>query len=91
MFDGNVGLASHNRGYRVNYFSRIKELSTGDEIYYNYKGKKRKYIVEINEKIRETDWKYLEKTEDNRITLITCVENEPEYRRCIQGVEIKEE
>ena len=27
------------------------------------------------------------KTEENRITLITCVENEPEYRRCIQGIE----
>ena len=25
----------------------------------------------------------------NKITLITCVENEPEYRRCIQGVERK--
>ena len=26
-------------------------------------------------------------SEENIITLITCVENEPEYRRCIQGIE----
>ena len=31
--------------------------------------------------------KFLEKTEENTITLITCVENEPEYRRCVQAIE----
>jgi len=30
----------------------------------------------------------LKNTFDNRITLITCVEDQPEYRRCIQGTEI---
>ena len=44
--------------------------------------------TEENE-IKETNWSYLEETKDNRITLITCVENEPEYRRCIQGIEKK--
>ncbi len=29
----------------------------------------------------------MEKTEENEITLITCIENEPEYRRCIKGIE----
>ena len=33
----------------------------------------------------------VDKTEENRLTLITCVENEPEYRRCIQAVEKEEE
>lgn len=91
FFDGNVGLAAHNRGYNVNYFERIKELETGDEIIYIYKGETRKYIVELTQIIKETDWSYLEDTADNRITLITCVENKPEYRRCVQAVEIKEE
>ena len=31
---GNVVLAAHNRGYKVNYFSRIKELEEGDLIIY---------------------------------------------------------
>ena len=42
----------------------------------------------VNEIIHQTDWRYIENTEDNRITLITCVENMYEYRRCIQAVEI---
>ena len=27
----------------------------------------------------------IEDTEKDKITLITCVENEPEYRRCVQA------
>ena len=91
LFDGNIGLAAHNRGYNVNYFAKIKELETGDEIYYSYNGNTREYIVKTRDIIKETDWSYLEQTEDNRITLITCVEDMPEYRRCIQAVEKKEE
>ncbi len=84
---GNIGLAAHNRGYAVNYFARIKELKEGDEIIYKYNEFERKYKVINNKIIKDTDWESLEETEENRITLITCVENEPEYRRCIQGIE----
>lgn len=86
---GNVGLAAHNRGYPVNYFESLKYIKIGDKIRY-YCGKFQCiYIVETIEIIKNTDWSYLEKTKDNRITLITCVENEPEYRRCVQGVQLK--
>ena len=34
---------------------------------------------------------YKQGYETNTITLITCVENKPTQRRCIQGIEIKEE
>lgn len=91
LWNGNVGLAAHNRGYNVNYFNRLKELETGDEIIYIYQGKCRKYKVNYTEVIKETDWRNLCETSDNRITLITCVEDEPEFRRCVQAVEIKEE
>ena len=84
---GNICLAAHNRGYKNNYFSRIKELKEGDEIIYRYKEIERKYAVTKHEIIENTDWSNLESTEENRITLITCVENEPKYRRCIQGIE----
>lgn len=84
---GNVCLAAHNRGYKNNYFSRLKELQEGDEIKYKYKDIEKTYIVKKHEIIKNTDWSNLEDTEENRITLITCVENEPEYRRCIQGIE----
>ena len=84
---GNICLAAHNRGYKNNYFSRLKELQEGDEITYNYQGIEKTYIVIKHEIIQNTDWTNLEPTEENTITLITCVENEPEYRRCIQGIE----
>lgn len=84
---GNIGLAAHNRGYPVNYFQNIRKLRKGDEIKYTYGKFKKTYIVDKIEIIKDEDWTYLEKTDDNRITLITCVENEPNYRRCIQGIE----
>lgn len=84
---GNVGLAAHNRGYENNYFANIKKLKEGDEIIYTYKNFKKIYIVKKHDIISDTDWSYLEKGEKNKITLITCVENEPQYRRCIQAIE----
>ena len=85
---GNIGLAAHNRGYPVNYFGRLKELQIGDEIIYTTVYGTRKYQVVISTIIEDTDWSYLQETEENKLTLITCVENKPQYRRCIQAVEI---
>lgn len=84
---GNVGLAAHNRGYNVNYFANLKKLKEGDKIIYKCYGFETTYVVTKNLIITDEDWSYLEKTEKNTITLITCVENEPMYRRCIQGEE----
>ena len=81
---GNVGLAAHNRGYAVNYFANIKQLVEGDKIIYKYYEFEETYIVTENKIIKDTDWEPLEDTEKDKITLITCVENEPEYRRFIQ-------
>lgn len=84
---GNIGLAAHNRGYNVNYFAQIKLLEENDEIIYKCNDFEKTYMVVENKIIKDTDWNCLQNTEENTITLITCVENEPEYRRCIQGVE----
>ncbi len=87
--NGNIGLAAHNRGIGVeSYFKNIKHLNIGDEIIYQKDEEIKKYKVTENLVIDETDWTYLKSTNDNRITLITCVENKPEYRRCVQAVEI---
>lgn len=88
---GNIGLAAHNRGYKNNYFQNLEELKENDEIYYKYKNKSKKYVVTKNIIIKDTDWSNLEESNNNIITLITCVENQPEYRRCIQGKEKIEE
>ena len=89
--DGNIGLAAHNRGYEVNYFKDLKTLKKGDEIKYQYNEFEKTYEVEKSRIIRDTEWEYLEETEENMLTLITCVENQPQYRRCIQAIEKEEE
>lgn len=88
ILNGNVGLAAHNRGFPINYFAKLKELEIGDEIIYKQGYETRRYIVNNITIIEDTDWSYLKNTEENIITLITCVENQPTKRRCIQGVEI---
>ena len=85
--EGNICLAAHNRGYPVNYFQNLKLLKKGDKIEYKYQNFKKEYEVTENYIIQDTDWSCMEKTEENEITLITCIENEPEYRRCIKGIE----
>lgn len=85
---GNVGLAAHNRGYPVNYFKDLHKLETGDKILYSYNGKTLTYVIDKIKVIKDTNWEPLKNTNENRITLITCIANEPEYRLCVQGIEI---
>lgn len=84
---GNIGLAAHNRGYEVNYFEKLKLLKKGDEIKYKHNEYKNTYEITKNIIIKDTDWTELENTEENMLTLITCIENEPNYRRCIKAIE----
>ena len=88
VLNGNVGLAAHNRGFPINYFARLKELKEGDEIIYKTKFGIKKYKVFLSTIITDTDWSYLQKSDKNTITLITCVERKPENRLCIQGIEV---
>lgn len=87
-FDGNIGLAAHNRLNKYSYFARINELEKGDKIIYKTKFYTREYKVTKKVVIYDTDWSYLEKTKDNRITMITCIQDKPNQRLCIQAVEI---
>lgn len=91
ILNGNIGFAAHNRGYPINYFARIKELEIGDKIIYKIKNDTKEYSINLSTIIEDTDWSYLQETNENKITLITCVENEPSKRRCIQGIEVEEE
>lgn len=85
--EGNVGLAAHNRGYPVNYFANLKDLKGGEEIIYTYGEYQKTYVVTQNIKISDIDWSYLENSAQNKLTLITCIANEPAYRRCVQAIE----
>ena len=86
-YDGNVGLAAHNRGNQYSYFARINELEIGDEIIYQNKYGDKKYKVNQKKDILETDWSMLENSSENKITLITCIKNRVNQRLCVQAVE----
>lgn len=87
VYDGNVGLAAHNRGNSPSYFARINELEIGDEIIYQNKYGERKYKVNHKKDILETDWSMLQETKENKLTLITCIKNRVNQRLCVQAVE----
>ena len=88
FYDGNVGLAAHNRGYENSYFARINELEKGDIITYQTKFFTRNYIVNNIQTILETDWSLLEDTQENKLTLITCIANKRVQRLCVQATEV---
>ncbi len=89
IWDGNVALASHNRGSSVvHYFEGIHLLDVGDEIIYNTNMGERRYKVISSKKIDNTDWSVTLNTKENKLTLITCITGEPESRLCVQAQEI---
>lgn len=86
-YKGNIGILGHNNG-NAGYFKRLTELAIDDEIQYITENGTMRYKVSEITEIDDTDWSKLSKTEDNRITLITCVRNVPAKRYCVQAVEI---
>ena len=86
-WDGNVGLAGHNRGV-ANHFGQIHTLESGDKITYTTKFGTRTYEVFFVGQIEETDFSRLGRTSENMITLITCVRNVPAMRWCVQAREV---
>jgi LPXTG-site transpeptidase (sortase) family protein len=85
-WDSNVGVVGHNRS---GFFGKLKTLQTGDSITYETNAGTRVYIVTYAGQIADTDWSLLQYTADNRLTLITCVENAPDMRVVVQAVELK--
>lgn len=87
IYEGNVGLASHNSGSEGDFFKNLRKIKIGSEIYYQTNYGTKRYVVTIKEIIDEENWDYLKATEDNRITLITCVAGQKEKRLCVQAIE----
>lgn len=85
LYNGNIGLAAHNRGNKYSYFAKLNELEKGDELIYKTKFGESKYIVDIIKEINEEDWSLLENTSEDKLTLITCIKNKRNYRLCVQG------
>ena len=86
-WDGNVGICGHNRGAKYNIGS-IKNLEIGDTITYSTVYGTRTYAVILAKTISDSDWSYLQATADNRITITTCLANQPSKRVCVQAEEV---
>jgi LPXTG-site transpeptidase (sortase) family protein len=83
--EGNVCLAAHNTN---KFWAKLHTLETGDKItYISFLGTK-EYQVTNKTQISETDWSLLENTNENTLTLITCVKGQKEKRLCVQATEI---
>lgn len=67
----------------------MKDLEIGDEVIYTYKNLTRNYKISSKTIIEDTDVDVLENTNENILTLITCVENKPSLRRCVIATETK--
>ena len=87
-WDGNVGIAGHNRGV-TNHFGKIHTLTAGDQIVYTTQKGTRTYEVFYVGQVSETDFSRLERSNENLITLVTCVRDVREMRWCVQAREVK--
>ncbi len=87
LWDGNVGLFGHNRGSHP-HFKHLKDVEVGDIVTYETKEGTRTYQVVFVGTISYTDHTYLNEMGDNRITLTTCIADQPTLRLCVQAVEI---
>ena len=88
-FDGNIGISAHNVNFNgsAGYFLNLHTLKKGAVIEYETALGKREYTVTGIKEISENDWSLLDRTEDNRITLITCITGKPTMRLVVQGAE----
>lgn len=88
LWSGNVGLFGHNRGGSVAHFAELKDVKVGDTVTYTTNLGTKTYRVTFVGSISNTDYSYLNEMGDNRITMITCIANQPSLRLCVQAVEI---
>lgn len=84
---GNVCLAAHNSGYSNNFFENLKDIEKGAKVVYITRYEEKEYYVSEIKEIDETDLSVLRPTEENQLTLITCITNKREKRLCVIATE----
>ena len=87
LWDGNVGFCAHNRDYKYD-FRNLKNIEKGDKVVYETRFGTRSYVVSEIKAIEETDWDDLLEVDDvNKVTMITCIEDQPTKRLMVQAVQ----
>jgi LPXTG-site transpeptidase (sortase) family protein len=86
---GNIGVCGHNVNFDLTdgHFKRLHTLSEGDSLTYKTALGERSYTVTTVKEIAADDWSWLGRTEDNRITMITCISGKPDSRLMVQAIE----
>ena len=90
-WSGNIGLCAHNGTASYCWFHDLDKLEKGDMVTYQTALGTRTYAVSEIREIDETDWSMLGRTEDNRLTMTTCIDAKPDKRLVVQAVEIVKE
>ena len=87
QWDGNVALASHNRG-QGSFFAGIWNLQIGDRILYETTMGIRTFEVVSVTQISENDLGNLNHSHENTLTLVTCVYGQPALRWSVRAREV---
>ena len=86
-WSGNIGLCAHNGTASYCWFRNLHKVEKGDVVTYQTALGTRTYEVTEIKEIDETDWSMLGRTEDNRITMTTCIDGKPSKRLVVQAIE----
>ena len=88
-WDGNVGLSAHTINFDGSdgFFKDLHLLAEGDVIRYQTTLGERTYTVSAVREIDKDDWSSLGYSDENQLTLITCISGKPEKRLCVQAME----
>jgi len=86
---GAVGLSAHNINLdgTPGYFLHLYTLPEGAVIRYQTAFGTREYLVQSITEICQYDWSLLDRTEDNRLVLITCITGRPDLRLAVVAAE----
>lgn len=87
-WDGNICVAAHIGNASYSYFERLKELKVGDIVEYETTLGTRRYKVDDIRTISDEDWSVIERTEENRLTMTTCIDGKDNMRLCVRATEM---
>jgi len=89
-WEGHIGLSAHNINLNgtPGHFLNIHTLQNGAVIRYETALGVREYAVDNVFEVDEYDWSALARTQENRISLVTCITGKSTHRLVVTGAEI---
>ena len=89
QWSGNIGILGHNYSQKPSgYFKNLYKLVIGDEVIYHTEFGTKKYKVSDIIEIDDNDWSVMSNTSEDKITMVTCVMNNPSKRLCVIATKV---